>query len=72
MYQFHVSRFTFHDLFHVGGAWETPCVGVYHLSVGEAVLADRDSWSCWVFGLVVSRRVLDPDHVLLSLYKMIH
>jgi len=53
----------------VGGAGETPCVvGVYHLSVGEAVLADRDSWSGWVFGLVV---VLDPDHVLLGLYKTI-
>ena len=47
-------------------------MSVYHLSVGEAVLADRDSWSGWVVGLVVSRRVLDPDHVLLGLYKTIH
>ena len=47
-------------------------MGVYHLSVGEAVLADHDSWSGWVFGLVVSRLMLDPDHVLLGLYKTIH
>ena len=46
-------------------------MSVYHLSVGEAVLADRDSWSGWVFGLVVSRRMLDPDHVRSGLYKTI-